>query len=166
MNAKTLRFFAFVGPMAIAGAWLGFALSRLPKLAAYKLLNITGILYGLLGILVLAELVMRNDELKRFMVTYVAAAVLWGSMVVPVGMLVGSGLAYAAGQPSAGAAAGWSLSFLAWSMLPLSAVDATVLAPTRLLTIDLHGRHQIFGLALLLGGGTLQLAAAVLDLVA
>lgn len=134
-------------------------------LAPCELLNIASILYGLLGVVVLSELVVKNDALKRIMVTYVAGAVLWASMVVPLGMLLGAGLAYAAGQSSAAATAGWSVSFVFGSMLPLSAVDATVVAPTRLIKIDVHGRHQILGLALLLGGGTLQLAAAVFDLI-
>ena len=151
--------------MVVTGGWLGFALSRLPKFAPYKLLNIAGIIYGLLGVVVLAELVVKNDALKRIMVTYVAGAVLWASMVVPLGMLFGAGLAYAVGQPSAAATATCSFSFVVWSMLPLSAVDATVVAPTPLIKIDLHERHQILGLALLFGGGTLQFVAAVFDLV-
>lgn len=159
------RFFLVVACMALAGGWLGFSLSRLPTFAPYKLLNIAGIIYGLLGVIVLAELVMKNDELKRIMVTYVAGAVLWASTVVPLGMLLGAGFAYAAGLPSAASTAYWSVSFVVWSVLPLSVVDVTVVAPTRLIKFDVHGRHQILGLALLLGGGTLQLAAAVFDLV-
>ena len=160
------RWFLAAGAcMAVAGGWLGIALSRLPKIAPYKLLNIAGILYGLLGVVVLAELVLKNDALKRIMVTYVAGAILWASMVLPLGMLLGAGFAYAAGQPSAAATATCSLSFVVWSMLPRLAVDATVVAPTPLIKIDLHGRHQILGLALLFGGGALQLVAGVFDLV-
>lgn len=165
MSPTHRRFLAAAACMTLVGGWLGPALSRLPKLAPYKLLNIAGIVYGLLGVVVLAELVMKSDALKRFMVTYVAGTILWASMVVPIGMLFGAGIAYAFGQPSAAPAATWSLSFVVWSLLPLSAVDATVVAPTRLIKIDLHGRHQILGLALILGGGLLQLAAAVVDLV-
>jgi hypothetical protein len=165
VNLANRRFFAAAAGIALLGIWLGFALSRLPKIAPYKLLNIAGIIYGLLGVVVLAELVMKSDALKRIMVTYVAGAVVWASLVVPLGMLLGAGFAYAAGMPSAASTASCSISFVVWSMLPLSTLDATVVAPTRLIKIGVHGRHQIFGLALLLCGGTLQLVAAVFDLV-
>lgn len=164
MNPRDRRFLVAAATMTLAGACVGFALSRLPRIAPYKLLNIAGILYGLLGVIVLAELVMKSDALKKVMVTYVAGGILWASTLIPLGMFIGAGVAYVAGQPSAAATAGWSLSFVFGSVLPLSAVDATVVLPTRLINIDVHGRHQILGLALLVGGGTLQLAAAVVDL--
>lgn len=151
--------------MAVSGGWVGFALSRLQTVTPNKLLNIAGIIYGMLGVVVLAEFVVKNDVLKRIMVSYVAGTILWASTLVPLGMLLGSGLAFTLGLPSAAGTAKWAIAFVIYSMLPLSAIDATVVSPTRLIRIDLHGKHQILGLALVLGGGMLQLIAAILDLV-
>ncbi len=151
--------------MGVSGGWVGFALSRLQTVTPSKLLNITGIIYGMLGVVVLAEFVVKNDVLKRIMVSYVASTILWASTLVPLGMLLGSGLAFALGLPSAAGTAKWAVAFVIYSLLPLSAIDATIVSPTRLITIDLHGKHQILGLALVLGGGMLQLIAAILDLV-
>lgn len=164
MNPRDRRFLVAAASMALAGACVGFALSRLPRIAPYKLLNIAGIVYGLLGVVVLAEMVVKSDALKKIMVTYVAVGALWASTLIPLGMFIGAVVAYVAGHPSAAATAGWSLSFVFGSVLPLSVVDATVVSPTRLINIDLHGRHQNLGLALLVGGGTLQLVAAIVDL--
>lgn len=166
VNLTNRRFLAFAAFMVLVGIWLGFSLSQLPKIATYKLLNIAGIVYGLLGVVVFAEFVMTNDSLKRIMVTYVAGIVLWASTLVPLGMFLGAGIAYTVGLPSAASTASWSIFFVFWSVPPLWVVDAIVLSPTQMIKIDVHGRHQILGLMLLLGGGALQLVAAVLDLLA
>lgn len=88
MSPTNRRFLVGAVCVGLAGGWAGFALSCLPKIAPHKLLNIVGILYGLLGVIVLAEIVVKSEALKRVMVTYVAGYALWASMLIPLGMII------------------------------------------------------------------------------
>jgi hypothetical protein len=161
---KPNAFYAFVFIVVCIGTVLGYGLSSLPHLVSFKLLNIFGILYGLLGIAVLAEFVVKNDRLKRFIVYRLAGVVLWSSTILPFGVLLGSGIAHMRNEPSAGVAAAAAVSFFCWSILPLGFLDAKVWNPASGKVPDLHGRTQIFGLWLLVCGAVAQLFAAIWDM--
>jgi hypothetical protein len=145
----------------VIGGCLGYALAGHQKLVSYKLLNITGILYGILGIVVLAEFVAKSDALKNFMVYWVAGVLLWAHSVIPLGALVGAAIAHA--SPSAAVVEKFFAAFFSYSLLILGFLDFTVVNPKLKLFTVLGTRTQVFGLILLLSGLVAQLIAALQD---
>lgn len=162
-RSPNLWFSALLVILLVFGGWLGHALAGRAELAIYKLLNILGIIYGLLGIVVLSEFVVRSDPLKSFMVQWVATAVAWAHSIIPIGALVGVGMGYQ--LSSAGITAKFFLGLLAYSIPPLLFVEMAVFNP-RLKVFaaqPIAVRNQIFGLALLISGMIVQLIAALQD---
>jgi hypothetical protein len=68
---------------------MGFRLSEFPKLESYKLLNIVGLSYDFLGVVVLSEILASSEKWKQLCVNVVAPVVLWFHTVLPVGALGG-----------------------------------------------------------------------------
>lgn len=147
----------------VAGSFFSYWLSGLHAIPKAKLLNIAGIAYGLTGVLVLSEAIVRSEQVKQFMVAWVGAALLWVHTGLASGAVTGAIFASALGRPSAHAAYQFAFSVFAYFMLIGGVLDGTVTNP---LTPRLRGvpeRHQRLGLILLLTGLVLQLVAAILD---
>lgn len=158
-------FVIFVSLVVVLGATTGYRLSSFPRLEVYKLVNIAGLLYDLLGVLVLSELVASSLKWKRIFVDTVAPAVLWLHMVFPLGALLGAFLAgVLAHSPSWGTVAKFGVGFWSYSIIPLSLLEMTVAFPPFTALKGLESRWRRFGLYLLLSGVGLQLIAAVLGL--
>ncbi|WP_207002624.1 hypothetical protein [Trinickia mobilis] len=164
-NAGTRRINLTLGALIAVllgvGATLGYVLSGYQRLFPYKLLNIAGIVYGLVGVVVLSEMVAQSDHLKKFMIRWVGGVLIWAHTIVPIGALVGAGLGY--DRPSAAITAKFSLSFFAYSVLVLTVVDFAVVSPQAERRRPLSSRTQAFGLILLVSGLVVQLIAAVQD---
>ena len=143
------------------GGWLGYTLAGHQNLISYKLLNITGIVYGLLGIVVLSEFVAKSDVLKSFLIHWVAGLLLWAHSIIPLGALVGAVIAHA--SPSASIVAKFFASFFAYSLLILGVLDFAVFNPKFKPLMAHATRTQVFGLILLLSGLVVQLIAALQD---
>lgn len=143
------------------GVSMGYALAGHEKLIPYKLLNIAGIVYGLIGVLVLSEMVAKSDAMKAFMVHWVAGVLLWAHTVIPIGALIGAGLGHA--LPSAAITAKFFMSFLGYSIVVLGVVEAVVFFPRLRRFQGLASRTQAFGLILLITGLVAQLIAALQD---
>lgn len=94
MARSRVVFFGLVAALLLLGVWLGYVLAGYEKLAPYKLLNIIGIVYGLLGIVVLAEFVTKSESIKAFMVNWVAGLLLWAHTIIPLGAIAGAGLGH------------------------------------------------------------------------
>src|SRR5258705_7919258 len=157
------RIFAvFVAALVGTGALVGHAFSGYARLETFKLLNIVGLAYDLIGILVLSEAVTQSAPLKKFMVNWVARVLLWAHTVVPLGALIGVGIGHS--LPSAGATARFFASFFAYSLLVLGLIDSTVTYPRFGRFQGLEFRRQAFGLILLITGVVVQLIAAIQDL--
>jgi hypothetical protein len=144
------------------GFWAGWAVAAHPKLEAFKVLNIIGLSYDLLGVLVLSELATQSERAKHFIVTRVALAVLQAQFLLPMGAALGAILHL--GAPSATVAATLFMSVWAWSWLPLLLLEHVIVWPVLGPLNDLSLRSRSFGLLLLLAGGIIQLLAAFLDL--
>ena len=162
MRMRIVAICIFVASLLAFGVWLGLELAALPRLATYKLLNVVGTVYGLLGLVVLSELVAANDRVKEFMVMWVSGAVLWATSVVPLGGLVGTVIGHS--LPSASQAGKFFGTFFAYSLLVLVFLEHAVTLPTNLLSLNLTKRHQLLGLLLLLSGALAQVVAALQDL--
>jgi len=85
----------FVGALTVTGALgvaIGYVLSGYTHLETFKLLNIIGLFYDLLGIVVLSEIVSNRTVVKVFFVKWVSGSLIWAQTVIPLGALMGIGL--------------------------------------------------------------------------
>jgi hypothetical protein len=153
-----------IGILLVAGFFAGYRLSSIPELRTYKLLNLAGILYAFMGVLVLSEM-LATDGWKEFCVRKLAPAILWIHSTAPLGAFIGSSIAGMMHKPSSLAVGLFSISFLSYSMLAGMPFEAMVVFP-RLPFVrrDVETRWRWFGFFLVLGGVGAQLAAAVMDL--
>ena len=162
--SKHVWLFAFViAALGVAGYFLGQTLAAHPKLETFKLLNIAGLSYDFLGLVVLTEAVAKNDRLRSFVVSWLAGTVLWVQSVVPLGAAFGAGLA---SGPSASVASHFFISFWVYSIFLLAALEASVFYPRVPEMQEPTGRSRRFGFLLLVSGVLVQLVAAFKDLYA
>lgn len=87
-RSANLRFAMVVVALLGVGATMGYGLAGHERLMPYKLLNIAGIIYGLIGVLVLSEMVAKSDSLKKFMVHWVAGVLIWHWLLVVTAMAI------------------------------------------------------------------------------
>jgi hypothetical protein len=88
-----------IGIQFVAGLFAGYGLSSMPELRTYKLLNLAGLFYALLGVLVLSEMI-ATDGWKDFCVRKLAPSIVWGHTTIPVGAILGSVIAAIMHKPS------------------------------------------------------------------
>ncbi len=164
MRRATVVFWLFIAALLGVGLAIGDALAHHPKLETFKLLNIIGLSYDLLGLIVLSELVVKSERWRLFVVRWVAGTLLWGQSVVPLGAALGAW--FTTGKPSGAAAAAFFAYLWAYSLLPLATLDAFVFYPRLAQLQDSEQRIRRLGVGLLLSGTIVQLVAAFKDLYA
>ncbi len=155
----------FVGILAAIGTLgiaIGYVLSGYTKLETFKLLNIVGLFYDLLGIIVLSEIVAKSAAVKKFFVDWVSGSLIWAQTVIPLGALLGTAFGYS--LPSSGEAAKFIVNFFVYSTLILGVMEVTVFAPKLRWFQSLETRSHMFGLILLVTGVFIQIVAAFKDL--
>jgi hypothetical protein len=157
-------FKVFVSIVLVLGVGTGYRLSGVSKLEPFKLLNVTGLFYDFLGVLVLSEFVSSNPKLKRVSVEIVAPGVLWLQSVFPFGVILGGLLGMLARAPSSVSVGKFAMLFWAYSVLPLALLEGMVVFPQFAVLKSVESRWQWFGFFLLLSGVMLQLVAAVMGL--
>jgi hypothetical protein len=139
-----------------------------PDLRTYKLLNLAGLFYALLGVLVLSELIAADDGWRDFCVRKLAPSIVWGHTNIPVGAILGSFIAWIMHKPSPGAVGIFSFAFWGWSLIVLDPFEKIVAFPGRLwfplVGRDIETRWRWLGFFLVLAGVGAQLVAAVMDL--
>jgi hypothetical protein len=161
MRRETVSFICFLALLFAAGALLGRVLAVHPNLEVFKLLNIIGLTYDLLGLVVLSEIVANSERWKSFVVHWLAGLLLWAQSVIPLGAALG---AWVSGEaPSSTKAATFFGSLWAYSLLPLAVLDATVFYPRLPQFQDMTQRTRRLGLILLVSGVFVQLVAAFQD---
>jgi len=145
----------------------GYLLSSIPELRTYKLLNLAGILYAFLGVLVLSEMI-ATDGWKDFCVRKLAPSIVWGHTAIPVGAILGSVIAAIMHKPSSLAVGLFSFAFWGWSLQVLWPFEKIVAFPQfpwfPSVKRDVETRWRWLGFFLVLGGVGAQLVAAVMDL--
>ncbi len=152
-------FLLFIGLLLLLGIYLGWFLANLPSFSVPAILNVVGIGYSILAVVVLYETVTVDEKLKKVTVTYIAPVLLWAQMVVPLGVTASWLLIRKLHHGNEISAFGFL--FFAYSMLPLLFLDATVVFPRIAKLKSLDGRHRRFGLFLLLSGLGMQLIAGL-----
>ena len=146
----------------VLGIGVGYILSEHPQILVFKVLNVIGLLYGLLGIVVLSEVLATRSEFKKLSVELIAPGILWLHTLVPLGAIIGALIAF--GSPSRWVIFKFALSFFFYSIIPLSLLEGTVVFPRFKMFISLESRWRYFGLFLLLSSMLLQLIASIMDL--
>jgi hypothetical protein len=159
------RVFAIIlTAMFCLGFIVGLQMSGLSRLQSSKLLNLAGLAYTLLGVLVLSE-VLATDTWKAFCVRWLAPTILWFHTVVPLGAFLSSLAGMAMHKPSSSTVGRFSASFLSYSMIPLLFFNEVIVFPQlRFIQKDVDVRWRWLGFFLVLSGVGLQLIAAVIDL--
>lgn len=146
-----------------SGFAIGYCISEIPKIDRAKVLNIVGLFYDLLGIVVLSEVFATNARWKKTSVEWIAPATLWAHTNIPLGAAVAASVVAFLHFPSAGIIFRFAFGFFVYSLIPLALLEITVVNPTLSIFKGVGSRWRYFGLWLLLSGVTLQLIAAVLD---
>lgn len=157
MNNKS--FFIFIVIVFLLGVFLGHQLSLRQQVNTSKLLNVVGLIYNLLGVVVLSEIVTSSSKLKEISLNLVAPGVLWFHTSIPLGAFVGA--VFASGSPSGASISRLAIAFWAYSLIPLALLEATVVFPRFKALRGLESRWRYFGLFLFSSGIALQLIAAV-----
>lgn len=155
---KNRTFVIFISFVFAFGATVGHRLSILPRLEMSKLMNIAGLSYDFLGVIVLSEMVSSSVRWRRVAVTNIAPVVLWFHTVFPLGALGGALLSRG---PSSGTASTFAIAFWSYSLIPLGFLNEVVVFPRSWAGIGIELRWRFFGLLLVVSGIGLQLVAAV-----
>lgn len=160
------RFAVFVVVIVGLGMAAGYRLSSLPKVESYKVLNVVGLSYDFLAVVVLSKIAAPSEKWKRISVETIARVVLWFHTTFPLGASFGGFLAAVLlhGSPSGAAVSSFAFSFFLYSLIPLSVLNETVTFPRFAALKSLESRWRWFGLYLLANGVGLQLIAGVLGL--
>ena len=148
------------------GAGVAYRLGSLQKLEMFKVLNIVGIIYGLVGVVVLSEFVAQNETWRRFMVERLSGLLIWAHGAIPLGAAVTSLILYLAARnqfPSAIIVGPSFMGFAFYSLIPTFFVEDFVFVPKSPRLKDPLLRTRIFGLFLIVTGIVVQLIAAIQD---
>jgi hypothetical protein len=152
-------FLVFIALLLSLGIYLGWVLAARPVFSILAVLNVVGIAYSTVAVVVLYESVAENATFKQIVVSHIAPVLLWAHTTIPLGVTLSWLLIRK--SPHGSQIAGFGLSFFAYSILPLSVLDATVTFPRIAKLKSLDGRHRRFGLFLLLSGLGMQLISAL-----
>lgn len=150
----------------LAGSAIAFRLGSLQKLEMFKVLNIVGIIYGLVGVAVLSEFITQNKKWSRFVVEKLSGLIIWAHGTIPLGAAVTSLILFFVARnqfPSALAIGPAFLGFALYALLPTFFVEHFVFSPKSARFTDPILRTRIFGLFLVITGMVAQLVAAIQD---
>jgi hypothetical protein len=142
------------------GLWLGWKLSFRSSLSIPNILNIIGLIYSIIAVVVLYEAISANATRRGFVVNYLAPLILWAHILVPLGVAISWVLP--GNGPSRTMVSTFGLSFFTYSILALNIFDAAVVFPRIKEWQPIDIRFKRFGLFLLLSGLSMQLIAACL----
>jgi|OM-RGC.v1.026679459 hypothetical protein len=107
-------------------------------------LNIAGIIYGLIGVLVLLEMVAKSVAMKAFLVHWAAAVLVWAHTVTPIVALIGASIGPT--LPSAAITVKFFMSFLCHSVVVPGVAESVVFFPRSRRFQALTSRTLAFGL--------------------
>jgi hypothetical protein len=164
MSKSDRIFWPVLSAMFVLGFVGGYRMSGLPGLDTHKLLNLAGLLYAFLGVLVLSE-VLATERWKSLSVKWLAPTILWLPSVIPLGAFFSGFAGETMKRPSSATVGTFSLAFLGYSMIPVSLFNEIVVFPQlQLIKRDVETRWRWLGFFLVLSGVGVQLIAAVIDL--
>jgi NADH:ubiquinone oxidoreductase subunit 6 (subunit J) len=149
------------------GGGIAYFLGSLKHLETFKILNIVGMIYGLIGVVVLSEFVAQNEKWRRFMVEKISGLLIWAHGTIPLGAALTSLALYLVSRdefPSSEIVGKSFMGFALYAVLPTFFVEDYVFSPKTERHKDPILRTRIFGLFLVISGMLVQLIAAIQDL--
>lgn len=155
INIPVILFFT-----AALGAFIGYQFGQNEHLKFYKLLNLFGLIYDFIAVLLLSYAVLAKDKIQDAVAHYVSVLFIWFTSMFPACFHIayqltgnGSGL-----DP-------YMKIFMFISIIPMLYVYCSpVLEPLSYKAYDPSTRIKILGTLLLLVGFAFQITAAVEDL--
>lgn len=164
MKNRTFNFLMLL--FFVVGGGIAYVLGSHKNLEIFKILNIVGIIYGLLGIIVLSEFVAQNEKWRCFVVEKLSGILIWAHGTIPLGTAVTSLTLYLVSReqyPSSEIVGTSFLGFSLYALLPTFFVEDYVFNPKKEHLKDHVLRTRIFGLFLVITGMVVQLIAAIQD---
>jgi len=155
---------AFKPALILLGALAGFRLSLIPALHPYKLLNVAGLLYTLLGVVVLSEIVATATWWKTLCVQVISPAIRWIHYLVPIGAMLGGATAAVLRKPSGMSVLVFWFGFWGASTLVLYLFEHIVVFPKPPFGQDVDSRWRWLGFFLVMCGVCCQLLAGIADM--
>src|ERR1700674_1398945 len=104
-------FLIFISVVLVFGIMVGYKLSTFPRLETHRLINVVGLLYALLGVIVLSELAVISPRWKEIAVRWVAPTVLWMHTAFPLGIFLGGTAAILLGATSGAIVSKFAVTF-------------------------------------------------------
>jgi hypothetical protein len=160
-------FWIFLLILIAVGAGIACCLGSWDKLELFKLLNVIGLLYGLLGVLVLSEFVLESPKWRNLVIERVSGVLLWVHLGIPIGAAVTSlflALLASKAFPSAAVFGSASFAFFLWTVPGGLLLENFVFVPKWPRFREPAVRTRTFGLLLVAGGLVAQLVAAIQDM--
>ena len=148
------------------GSGIAYRLGSLPKLELFKVLNIVGIIYGLVGVVVLSEFVIQNEIWRRFVIEKLSGLLIWAHGAIPFGAAITSVILFLVARdqfPSSSIVGPSFMAFALYAALPTFFVEDYVFVPKSPRFRDPVLRTRVFGLFLVITGMVVQLIAAIQD---
>ncbi len=149
------------------GGAFAYRLGSLQELETFKLLNIVGIMYGLVGVIVLSEFVAQNEKWRRFVVEKLSGVLIWAHGAIPLGAATTSIVLFLIARdqfPSSPIVGTSFLGFAFYALIPTFFVEDYVFVPKSARFADPLIRTRVFGVFLVVTGMVVQLISAVQDL--
>ena len=154
--------------LSAVGAVIGFSLSSMHRLETFKLLNILGIVYGLVGVLVLSEFVAQSEKWRQFVVEKFSGVFIWSHGFIPLGgALAAVPLFFCFTSdrfPSSLVVLKSFPLFFGLALIPTFFLEDFVFVPKMKTSKDPLIRSRRFGGFLVVAGMIVQLIAAIQDL--
>ncbi|MGB0503176.1 MAG: hypothetical protein ACPGGD_03940 [Thalassolituus sp.] len=154
----------FLGFIAL-GMFFGVRLSAVEELETFKVLNVIGLSYDILGLLILSEILSESEGYQRFVADIFSGLLMWAHMGVPIGLLLsGIGLTYISGYPSSEITMGIGVGIMMWMIIPSFLIEDVVFRAKVKKFQTPQSRSRFLGGFLLFSGILVQLFAAIKDL--
>lgn len=90
MNEITKKINIYSALSFCLGIIFAYFFALAPNLKLYKLLNIIGVLFNIIGILIISQYVLKNENLTKFVSDKFTAYTLISLSMIPIGMIFGS----------------------------------------------------------------------------
>ena len=163
MNSR--RIIAYTGIFQIScGVLLFYALSSITRIESFKLFNVIGLFFDIIGVLLLSKLVTDHSEKHRNIFDYCYFFFIGLIHHVPLGIIIGSVLLFWLDLPSSNIVTGFGGVILLYVAAPLYIIDYSGEIFELKFYKCTNSRIIFMGWYLLLSGLALQMVGALKDL--
>jgi len=160
---KTIEITFVIG--FIMGAVLGWYMSFFSNLQFYKLLNLAGVMFDLLGVLLLSYVILAKEAVQSVIADHISRYVVIFSGSIPASMFIASLVASICGAISANGVRVFSAIYALISMLPIYLIfSSPILEPVSDKRYEASVRVKYLGAIFILMGLVFQIVAAAADL--